>query len=278
MPHSLTVLTRFSIVFLLSTVLLSGCGFLQTDEDDTRDWSANKFYGKAKGSLKDGDYEEAIRLYEMLESRYPFGAYAQQAQLEIAYAYYKYEEPDSAIAATERFIKMYPRHPSVDYAYYLKGLSNFTRNLGFMERYIPTDATQRDQSAALTSFDDFSELVRRFPDSKYAEDSRKRMVFLRNSVAAYEVHAARWYLRRGAFIAAANRGREVVEKYQRTPAMEDALAIMYFAYDELDMNALKADVKRVIETNYPQHPVLYDKATIRDYTGEKAAWWKFWDQ
>ena len=261
----------------LATLTLSACGLFPSKEEESKNWSASKFYTEAKAALKEGDYGEAIKLYEQLEARYPFGPYAQQAQLEVAYAYYKDQEPESAVAAADRFIKQNPRHPNVDYAYYLKGLVNFNRNLGFIERYVPTDHTQRDQAASMKSFEDFNELVKKYPNSKYAEDARQRMLYLRNNVAAYEVHVARYYLKRGAFLASANRCKEVIEKYQKTPAVEEALAIQYFAYDQLGMNDLATDVKRVITRNHPMHPVVQGKASLADYTAEgNPEWWKFW--
>jgi outer membrane protein assembly factor BamD len=261
----------------LAVLSLSACGLFPSQEEESKNWSASKFYTEAKTALKEGDYGAAIKLYEQLEARYPFGPYAQQAQLEVAYAYYKDQEPESAVAAADRFIKQNPRHPNVDYAYYLKGLVNFNRNLGFIERYVPTDHTQRDQAASMKSFEDFSDLVKKHPNSKYADDARQRMLYLRNNVSAYEVHVARYYLKRGAFLAAVNRSKEVIEKYQKTPAVEEALAIQHFAYEQLGMKDLAADVKRVITRNHPQHPLVQGKASLGDYTAEaNPEWWKFW--
>ena len=197
--------TRF-ISALLASVLLASCGLLPEQIDETKDWTASKFYAEASEALAGKDYERAIELYEKLESRFPFGPYALQAQLDVAYAYYLYEEPDSAIAAADRFIRLHPRNPFVDYAYYLKGIVNFNRSVGFFDRFVPTDPSQRDPGSALDSFKDFSELVRRFPDSRYAPDARKRMLYLRNNLAQYQVNVADYYFRRGAYLAAANRG------------------------------------------------------------------------
>lgn len=224
--------------------------------DPTKDWSASKLYSEAKAALDGGDYETAIKYYESLEARYPFGRYAQQAILEEAYAYYKYDEPDSAITAADRFIKTYPQHPNVDYAYYLKGLANFNRNMGLVERYLPQDPAQRDPGSMRQSFNDFAELVKRFPNSKYAEDARQRMIYLRNNLAQYEVHVANHYIRRGAYVAAANRAQYVVEHYQQTPAVADALAILAESYTNMGIQELAADTLRVLELNYPNHPAL----------------------
>ncbi len=246
-------LIRHVTAVLLLAVAVSGCGLLPAN-DPTADWSAQKLYTEAKAALNSGDYETAIQYYEYLEARYPFGRYAQQAQLEIAYAYYKYEEPDAAIAAADRFIQLYPRHPNVPYAYYLKGIANYNRGKGKVERYVPQDPSERDPGSALHAFQDFSELVKRFPDSKYAKDARQRMVFLRNNLAQYEVHVANYYFRRGAYVAAANRGKHVIENYQRTPAVPEALVVMAKAYKQLGLEDLSNDALRVLKANYPNNP------------------------
>lgn len=238
------------ILLLLVFSLLSGCLSLNSEEEEkTRNWSAQRFYSEASTALTEGDYKKAIKYYEMLEARFPFGKYAMQAQLDVAYAYYKYDEPESAIAAADRFIRVNPRHPRVDYAYFLKGLVNFNRSIDFMTRYLPTDISQRDSSAAAESFNDFGELVRRFPNSEYAKDARTRMVYLHNLVAQHEVHVAQYYMKKGAYMAAANRCKEVVEKYQRAPAVEQALGIMIEAYTKLDLPQLAEDSRRVLALN-----------------------------
>jgi outer membrane protein assembly factor BamD len=247
---------RLLTALLLLALGASGCAMLQDKEDRTRDWPADKLYAEAKSALTSGDYPGAIQYYELLEARYPFGRYAQQAQIEIAYAYYKYEEPDLAIAAADRFIKMHPRHEHVDYAYYLKGLANFHRDMGLVERYLPQDASQRDPGAARQSFHDFAELVKRFPDSRYAQDALQRMIYLRNNLAQHELNVADYYMRRGAYVAAANRAKYVVEQYQRTPAVPDALALLAAAYESLGIPELAADARRVLEMNHPEHPAL----------------------
>ncbi|OOZ40525.1 outer membrane protein assembly factor BamD [Solemya pervernicosa gill symbiont] len=245
-------------LFILLGLFLSllGCAGTLDENDETKGWSANQFYSAAKEAMSDSDYKGAIRYFELLEARYPFGRYAQQAQLESAYAYYKYEEPDSAIATLDRFIKMHPRHPNVDYAYYLKGLVNYNRGKTALDARLVSDATQRDPGAARKSFDDFSQLVNKFPASQYAKDSRQRMVYLRNLLASYEVHVADYYLRRKAYIASVNRAKYVIENYQRTPAMPDALVVMVKAYRALELEDLANDALRVFETNYPDHKEL----------------------
>jgi len=241
---------------LLVVTALAGCSLLPDQVDETKGWSASKFYSEAKSSLNDGDYKTAIKYFEGLEARYPFGAYAQQAQLEAAYAYYKYEEPDSAISTLDRFIKTYPRHPNVDYAYYLKGLVNFNRGKGFLDDHLPTDPTKRDPGSARQSFEDFSTLVSKFPKSKYTPDARQRMIYLRNILAEYEVHVARYYMTRKAYVAASNRAKYVLQNYQRTPAVPQALVVMIKAYRKLELYDLAKDAMRVLELNFPNDPEL----------------------
>jgi outer membrane protein assembly factor BamD len=255
------------LMLSLLAALLSACGLWPKSEDQTKDWSASKLYSEARGALNSGDYENAIKFYESLEARYPFGRYAQQALLDIAYAYYKFEEPDSAISACDRFIKTYPLHPNADYAYYLKGLVNFNRGMGLLERYLPVDASERDPTTARQAFQDFSELLKRYPKSKYAEDARQRMVYLLDSLARYEVHVADYYMRRGAYVAAANRAKYVVEHYPRTTAMPDALGIMVQAYHILGLNGLARDSLRVLERSYPQHPAFAESKRLMGRSG-----------
>ena len=247
---------RITGLLLLLALLgaTSGCSLIPDQIDQTENWSASKFYSEAKKSLSEGDYEEAIQYYETLESRFPFGKYAQQAQVEIAYAYYKYDEPASAIAAADRFIKLHPRHPHVDYLYYLKGLVNFNAGKDLISKYVPQDPTQRDPGAARASFDDFSILVRKYPNSKYSADSRQRMLFLRNNLSEYEIHVANYYMRRDAYIAAANRAKYVVENYQKTTAVPKALSIMAKSYKLMGLQDLSDDALRVLKLNFPNHP------------------------
>jgi outer membrane protein assembly factor BamD len=244
--------TMRALNLLLVLILpLAACALLPDQVDETEGWSAQKLYSKAKDALDDGSYESAINYFEKLEARYPFGQYAQQALLETAYAYYKYDEPESATATLDRFIKTYPRNPHIDYAYYLKGLVNFDRTSTLLDRYLPRDPTERDAGAARDSFFDFQQLVQRFPDSKYAKDARLRMAYLRNNLAKYDVHVADYYMRRGAYIAAANRAKHVIEKYPRTPAVPEALKILIQAYQAMGLDELAADAKRVLELNFP---------------------------
>ncbi|MDP1923927.1 MAG: outer membrane protein assembly factor BamD [Thiobacillus sp.] len=238
-------------VLLAVALTLGGCSGLPEVKDETSGWSAQKLYAEAKDNLNEGNYERAVKLFETLESRYPFGRYAQQAQLEVAYAYYKDNEPISAIAACDRFIKLHPNHPNVDYAYYLKGLANFNDDLGLLGNLVEQDMSERDPQAARDAFISFKELVTRFPDSKYAADSRARMNYLLNALASNEVHVAKYYMKREAWVAAANRAREVLKNYPDAPALEEALAIMVVSYDKLQLTGLRDDTLRVMKLNFP---------------------------
>ena len=251
----MTRIVRF-IGIALAAATLAGCASWGEAQDPTRDWTAQRLYDAAKDRLEGEDYEKAIEYYEKLEVRYPFGPLAMQAQLDIVYAYYKSTEPASAIAAADRFIKLHPLHPNVDYAYYLKGLVTFDEDRSIMDRFFPKDRSEHDPDAALRSFRVFEELVQRFPESRYSEDSRQRMLYLKNVLAAHEVHVARYYMRRGAWLAAANRARYVVENFQGAPAVSDALVIMAKAYRRLELDDLSADVVRVLELNYPERAGL----------------------
>lgn len=243
--------------------LSAGCGiFGKEKKDETQGWTAERLYDEARGALDAGYYERAVEYYQKLEARFPFGVHGQQALLDLGYAYYKNEEHDAAVSAVDRFIKLYPRNRHVDYAYYLRGLANFNRGKGLTQRYLPTDSSQRDMSNNKQAFNDFAELLKRHPNTRYAEDARLRMTYLRNLLARHEVHVANYYMRRGAFVAAANRAQYVVENYQRTPAMPDALVIMAKAYKVLEMNDLAEDALRVLDYNFPNHPGSFEARQI----------------
>lgn len=249
---------KFIRILCLSaiTLLLHACASTTNPDDPTSGLNAKQIYEKASAQLKDGDYETAIKFYERLEARFPYGQYAERAQMEIAYAYYKDNEQESAILAANRFIKLHPNHPNVDYMYYMRGLASYDLTKSFLDNLFNVDPTERDPKAARRSFEYFAELIKKFPKSRYAKDAVKRMIAIRNGLAKYEVHVANYYLSRGAYLAAANRSKYVVENYQRTPAVADALAIMVQAYTKLGMKDLAADARRVLELNYPNHPLL----------------------
>jgi outer membrane protein assembly factor BamD len=258
---------------LLAAVLLglAGCGLQPEEADETLGWSASKLYSEAKDAMAEGGYERAIKYYEKLEARYPYGRYAQQAQLEVAYAYYKQYEPASAIAACDRFIRLHPNHPSVDYAYYLKGLVNFNEEIGLLGAISSQDLTERDPKAAKEAFETFKELITRFPESKYADDARARMSHLVNALAAHEVHVADYYLRRGAYVASINRAQACIKTYPEAPANERALAVMAAAYDKLGMKDLRDDATRVLQRNFPKSRYLTD-----GYQSDRKPWWRLW--
>ncbi len=259
------------LALLFTAALLSGCGLLPEQIDDTKNWSAAKLYTTAKEALNEGNYPVAIQMFEKLEARFPYGPYAQQAQLEVAYAYYKDNEPVSAIAACDRFIKLHPNHANVDYAYYLKGLANFVEDQTLLAGFADQDMSERDPRSAREAFDAFKELATLFPQSKYSPDAVARMKYLVNALAAHEVHVARYYYKRGAYVAAANRGKHVMQHYNQAPALEEALAIMASSYDKLGLADLRDDARRVLKQNFP------DSAWLKGDGGLKSTpWWKFW--
>ncbi len=235
------------VIPLLAILFTLGCA--STGEDEMDKMSANELYDNAKQALNSGDYETAINTFERLEARFPFGKYAQQAQLEIAYAYYKFDEPDSSITTADRFIQNNPGNPHLDYAYYLKGLTNYTRGANLMDRLVPRDPSERDTRALRDSFNDFTLLVKKFPDSHYTPDAKKRLVYLHNMLAKYEVNVAYYYMKRGAYVAAANRAKYVIENYQRTPAAKKALEVLVQAYTKMGMDDLANDTQRVLDMN-----------------------------
>jgi outer membrane protein assembly factor BamD len=246
MRHSLAV-------FLLLTLTACSMFGSKPDADNpAKTASADEMYSTAKKSLNDGGYEEAIKQFESLQSHYPYGRYAQQAQIEIAYAYYKQNEPESAITAADSFIKQYPNNLHVDYAYYVKGLASFNADIGLFGMTFGQDPTERDPKAAQDSFAAFKDLVTRFPNSRYAPDSRLRMQYLLNALAKYDIHVASYYQRRGAHIAAVNRAKEVLTLYPNTTATRDALLILVQGYDAMGMKELRDDAQRVLDKNFPQ--------------------------
>lgn len=252
---------------LLTLTLISCAGFAPKDE--TAGWSASKLYSEAHEAMEEANYEKAIKYYETLEARYPYGRYAQQAQIEIAYTHYKDDEPALAIAAADRFIKLHPNHPNVDYVYYLKGLATFIEKKGVLNSLGNQDLSERDPKSAQESFRAFKELVTRFPESKYAPDSIARMKYLVNALSLYEVHVARYYFRRHAYLASANRVQIALQNYPQTPALEEGLALMARSYEALGINDLKVDTLRILEKNFPNSRFL-----TKDY--ESNAWWKLW--
>lgn len=255
---------------LLSGVLVAACGMLPDAADETRGWSAQKLYTEAKDNLNSGSYDQAIKYYEKLEARYPYSRLAQQAQIDTAYAYYKDNEPAQAMAAADRFIKMYPNHPNVDYVYYLKGLINFNDELGWTGIVGGQDLTERDPKAVREAFEALRELTTRFPASRYAPDAIARMNYLVNALASHEIHVARYYMSRGAYVAAASRAQFAVKTYPRAPANEEGLVILLGAYDALGMKDLREDTERVLMKNFPNSRYL------KGDRGKSGSWWQLW--
>lgn len=253
---SAPVMRHFPVtVLILFFLVLSGCATL--DDDPTKGWSAQRLYTEGKTALANSEYTTAIEYFEKLEARYPYGPYAEQAMLEIAYAYYKSDEMASAIAAANRFLRTHPTHPHVDYAYYLKGLASFDEERSSLEKIFGAgDPSKRDPKALREAHEAFREVAQRFPKSRYAEDSRRRMVSLLNAMAMSELHAASYYFSRGAYVATVNRTKNVIENFQRTPAVEDALGLQALAYREMGLAVLMHDTRRVLEKNFPQSRYL----------------------
>jgi outer membrane protein assembly factor BamD len=229
---------------------LAGCSG-SDPPDMTVGWTADRLYAEASDELSRGSWGEAIKLLEKLESRHPFTRWAQQALLSAAYAHYRNEERILALAALDRFQKLYPNHPALDYALYLRGLINFNEQQGLLATLGGQDLAERDLEAAREAFAAFGTLIARFPDSRYAADARDRLAYLRNSMAAGEVAVARYYFRRGAYVASANRAQRVIATYQTSPAVLEALRILRDSYDRLGLKDLRDDTDRIIALNQP---------------------------
>lgn len=256
-------------VLALAAAMLAACS--STPDDATAAWSPNKIYAQARDEVAAGSYDKAIPLFEKLEGRAAGTPLAQQAQLEKAYAHFKAGDQAQAIAALDRFMKLHPASPALDYALYLKGLVNFNDELGPFSFLARQDLSERDQKAAKESFEAFKELVARFPDSRYTPDAKARMTYIVNSLAQYEVHVARYYFQRGAYVAAISRAQNALTDYQGVPALEEALFILVRSYDALGLEQLRDDAKRVLATNYPNSDYL-----TRGFRSAQGPWWRIW--
>ena len=263
-------LSALTAAALGTALLLSACGSTKP-KDETANWSPNRIYSEATDERSAGNYERSVTLLEKLEGRAAGTPLAQQAQLDKAYTHYKASEPAQALAAIDRFQKLHPASPAMDYALYLKGLVNFNDNLGLFGSLARQDLSERDQKAAKESFEAFRELTTRFPDSRYTPDARLRMTYIVNSLAQYEVHVARYYLSRGAHVAAINRAQTALNEYTDAPALEEALFIMVQSYDALGMTQLRDDARRVMQTNYPKSEYL-----SQGFKSASDPWWKIW--
>lgn len=258
-------LARFLV--LLAALAAGGCGLLPEQKDEFADMSAERMYRTAHDALLEGNYTRAIKAFDALESRYPYGRHAQQAILESAYANYRAGETTTAVAACDRFIRTYPNHPSVDYAYYLKGLVNFREDQGLLGYIYELDLSEREPKGMRESFAAFRELVVKFPESRYADDSIARMRYLTNALALYEVKVARYYYNRGAYLAAVNRAQAAIVGYPRTAANDDALQVLIRSYDKLGLAQLRDDSIQILQRTFPQSEY---------FTGTSKPWWQFW--
>ena len=256
---------------MLVVLGLSACA-TQDTYDETRGWTVEKLYTEAHSELDSGNFSRAEKLYEALEARYPYGRYAQQAQMDLAYTYYKDSEPELALAACDRFIKLHPSHPNLDYIYYLKGLVYLNNdNSSWFGKWGGQDMSERDPQSTANAFKAFREVAQRYPNSKYAPDARDKMAKLVDALGSYQMHVARYYMQRGAWVAAVDRAQIVVKEYSNTRYVEEALAIMVQAYSDLNMPRLADDTKRVLALNYPNSPWLKEP-----WKKQSMPWWKFW--
>jgi outer membrane protein assembly factor BamD len=263
----LSVVTRvFLIVALVAA--LPGCKtwdrMFGDKEEETETLPVEQLYAEADIAKDIGNYAKATRYYQRLVSRFPYGAYSEQAQLELAYVQWKSAKPEEATSSIERFIRTYPTHRHIDYAYYLKALINFDRNNSSLLRLLRQDMSSRDLGGATQSMNDFADVIRRYPNSRYAPDSRQRMIYLRNLMARHEINVGFYYLRRDAYVAAANRGKYILQTYPQSEYEGDALALMARAYAALGQESLAADAQRVLDANYPNH----ESKTNSNWPGE----------
>ena len=257
------------VLVLVLALAIGGCS--STPSDKSANWSPNKLYAEAKDEMNSGAYEKAVPLLEKLEGRAAGTPLAQQAQIDKAYAQYKSGETAQAIATLDRFVKLHPASPALDYALYLKGIVNFNDDLGFFSFITRQDLSERDQKASKEAFEAFKELVTRFPASRYSADARLRMNYIVNALAEYEVHVARYYYKRGAYLAAANRAQAALADYREVPALEEALFILMKSYEALGMDQLRDDSRRILESSYPN-----GEFTTKGARTMESPWWKFW--
>jgi len=261
------------VAMAVASSLLSGCGWLNANSgeahDDTVGWSAEQLYRDAKSELDSGNWEAALTQLERVQARYPFGVYAQQAMLDTAYAQWRSGSREQALATIQRFQQQYPNHEATDYMLYLKGLVTFAPENAFINRLVGQDMAERDPAGARASFEAFTELVQRYPDSRYARDARLRLNWLLNTIAMGELYTARYYYNRQAYVAAINRAETVIADFQGTEAAEQALYLMVLSYEQLDMPELRDDARRVLVTNFPQTRLLSEG--FPDTSNSK--WW-----
>lgn len=267
--HATGPATLTGLCFVLAW-MLTGCG--APPKDPTADWSPEKLYAEARDEQEAGNFDKAAKMYESLEGRGAGTLLAQQAQLERSYLLYRSGEKAQALATVERFIKLHPTSPAVDYAMYLQGLINFNDNLGFLGNLSRQNLSERDQQASRDAYQAFKLLVEQYPQSKYSVEARDRMAYIVNSLAEYEVHVARYYFRRGAYVAAANRAQQTIQEFQYSPSTEEALSILVRSYDRLGLEQLRDDAERVMRKNYPNSELLSGEG-LRSTT---RPWWQMW--
>ncbi len=269
----MTIGSWFRKVFVaaFAALLVAGCSTAEPP-DPTLGWTPERLYEDARDDMAGGRWDTAIKTLEKLEARYPFGRWAQQAQIDTAYAHYRQGERALALAATDRFLKLHPDHVALDYVYYLRGLINFNEQQGWIARLGGQDLSERDLKAARDAFDAFKEVVSRFPNSRYAADAEARMKYLVNAMASGEVHIARYYFLRGAYVAAANRAQSAIRSYPQAPAIEEALYLLMASQDKLGLPDLRDDTRRVLERNFPQSAWLQGRKPGED----DRRWWEIW--
>jgi len=272
--NSISFPTALLLALLFALTLLSGCAGSDGSKDDTDIWSEAKLYSEATDKLNDADFAKCGKYFEKLEARFPFGPYSQQAQINAAYCYWKAQEQTQALVAIDRFIKLHQGSPSLDYAYYLKGLITFNDDLGWLGKFTGQDLRERDPKAAKEAFESFKVVVERFPNSKYAPDALDRMRYIVNSLAEADVIVARYYYQRGAYLAAANRAQLVIRDYDRAPAVEEALYILTKSYEKLGMTQLSNDSARVFKLNFPDSEMMLTGQRVK----KERRWWQFWNK
>jgi len=259
---------RTWVACAMLALALAACGLLPEVKEETAGWSAEKLYSTAHDAMLEGNYTRAIKLFDTLEARYPYGRYAQQAILEGAFSNWRANEQAAATAACDRFIRTFPNHPNVDYAYFLKGLVYFREDQGLFGYVYELDLAERDPKQMRESFAAFKELVQRFPESRYAEDAQQRMRYLTNALGMYEVNVARYYYNRGAYVAAANRAQAALIYTPRTASNAPALDILAKSYDKLGLPQLADTSKQVLDKTFPD--------SVYVNPPPPKPWWKFW--
>ncbi len=264
---------RITIIVIMM-LFLESCAIFgpPTELDDTKGLSAESIYEKASDRMTSNDFKKAIEYLKKLDSRYPNSKFGAQAKLDIAYAYYKQEDAAQCVSSIDRFIKIYPNHPNLDYAYYLKGVAYFKQR-GVLDKVTFQDISDRDPKILKQSFLAFKDLLTLYPNSRYGKDATERMIYLKNKLADHELHVASHYMKVNAYVAALNRAKFVIETYPDSNFVEEALVIAISAYDSLGMNDLKEDNLRILKQNYPDSSMF-----TKGKDTKKQDWWKFWER